>query len=276
MRGVSLSTHDDGGAAVTGSPSGRPAEGENPARQRSWSAGRIVTLVVGSLLLLVSLGIGAAGGVLAVADKGLRDDQGFFISGEQPLASTGYAVSSERVELHLQGTGRFVPDRFLGDVKVAVSARGDVPVFVGIAPAADAAKYLDGVQHSVLVDLPSRGGQARDPVYRQVAGGSPKVVPGQTNIWVARASGTGKQSVVWSAEPGDWAVVVMNADGTSPVSADVAAGATFPGIGLVIAILLVVAGCLLVLAIILMVLALRSRPRRSSAPGSPVRQAAGS
>jgi hypothetical protein len=271
-----LSTNNDGAAAVGGAPSVGPAEGKEPDQRRPWSAGRIVTLVVGCLLLLGSLGIGAAGGVLAVADKGLRDGQGFFMSGEQSLSSTGYAVASERVELHLVGTGRFVPDRFLGDVKVTVSPRGDAPVFVGIAPAADAAKYLAGVQHSVLLDLTSRNGQGRDPVYRQVAGGSPALTPVQTNIWAARASGPGKQSVVWSAEPGDWAVVVMNADGTSPVSADVAVGATFPGIGLVIGILLVVAGCLFVLAIILMVVALRARRRRSRAQGSPVGQAAGS
>ena len=66
----------------------------------------------------------------------------------------------------------------------------------------------------------------------------------------------------------------MNADGTSPVSAGVAVGATFPGIGLVIWILLGVAAVLFVLAVLLMVLALRAPPR-SPVPGAPVRQAAG-
>lgn len=266
---------DNASAAAGGMPSVAPGQGMAPDGPRRWSAGRIITLVVGILLLLGSLGVGAAGGVLAVADKGLRDGQGYFMSGQQPLSSPGYAVSSERIELHLEGTGRFVPDRFLGDVKVTVTPRGGPPVFVGIAPAADAASYLTGVQHSVVVDFNSRGGQVWDPLYRQEVGGAPAAAPGESKIWTAQASGSGTQSVVWSAQPGDWAVVVMNADGTSPVSADIAVGATFPGIALVIWVVLGVAAVLFVLAVLLMVLALRARPR-SPAPGAPVRQAAGS
>jgi hypothetical protein len=260
---------DNAGAAGGGAPSAGPNEVKAPEGHRPWSAGRIVTLVVGCLLLVGSLGIGAAGGVLAVANKGLRDGQGFFMSGQVPLASSGYAVASKRVELHLEGTGRFVPDRFVGDVKFTVTPRGDAPVFVGIATAADAAAYLAGVQHSVLLDITSGGGRANDPVYRQDAGGPPAQAPGQTNIWAAQASGNGKQSAVWPAEPGDWAVVVMNADGTNPVAADVAVGATFPGIGLVVGILLVVALLLFVLAIVVMVLALRTGTRRPAAPVAP-------
>lgn len=269
-----MSDNSDGAVAGGGANPAGPEAGKEPNEQRPWSAGRILTLVVGSLLLVGSLVVGAAGGVLAVADKGLRDGQGFFMSAQQSLSSDGYAVASKRVELHLKGTGRFVPDRFVGDVKVTVNPLGDAPVFVGIAPAAEAASLLAGVQHSVLLDIPSRDGGARDPVYRQEAGGPPALKPGQSNIWSARASGTGRQSVVWPAQPGDWAVVVMNADGTRPVSADVAVGATFPAIGLVVGILLVIAGGMFVLAIALIVAALRAGARRSPAPGAPVRQSA--
>jgi len=67
---------------------------------------------------------------------------------------------------------------------------------------------------------------------------------------------------------------VMNADGTSPVFASVAAGATFPALGWVVGIMLVVAGLMLVLAIVLIVVALRTRPRRSPAPGAQARATA--
>jgi hypothetical protein len=262
-------SNDNAGAAGGGARSAGPNDGKAPDGKRPWSAGRIVTLVVACLLLVGSLGIGVAGGALALANKGLRDGQGFFMSAQLPLSSTGYAVTSKRVELHLEGTGRFVPDRFVGDVKFTVTPRGDAPVFIGIATAADAATYLAGVQHSVLLDFNSGSGRASDPVFGQVAGGPPSVPPGQASIWAAQASGDGKQSAVWPAEPGDWAVVVMNADGTSPVSADVAVGATFPGIGLVIGILLVIALVLFVLAIVLMVVALRTGTRRPAAPVAP-------
>ncbi|MEP7193611.1 MAG: hypothetical protein ABI903_12185 [Actinomycetota bacterium] len=225
---------------------------------------------MGSLLLVVALRIRAAGGVLALADKGLRDDQGYFTRGPQPLSSTGYAIASERVELNLGGAGTFAADRVVGDLKVTVTPSGDAPVFVGIT-SADAARYLAGVEHSVVLDFPSRPGRVGDPVYWQEAGGPPDLAPGQANIWAARASGTGTQSVVWTAESGDWAVVVMNVDGRRPISADVAVGATFPGIGLAVGILLAIALFLLALAIILMVAALRTRTKYSPAPGAPAR-----
>lgn len=270
-----MSNNNAGAAVGGGVPSAGPNEGNEPNGRRPWSAGRITTLVVGSLLLVVALGIGAAGGVLALADKGLRDEQGYFTRGPQSLSSTGYAVASERVELNLVGAGPFVADRVVGDLKVTATPRGDAPVFVGIAPAADAASYLAGVDHSVVLDFPSRPGQVSDPAYRQEAGGPPEMAPGQANIWAAQASGTGTQSVVWPAESGDWAVVVMNADGTRPISADIAVGATFPGIGLVVGILLAIAVFLLVLATILMVAALRTRTKNSPPPGAPVRQTTG-
>lgn len=264
-----MSNDNAGLTASGGAPSGGSNQGMERSGQRPWSAGRIVALVIGILLLLGSLGIGAAAGAVAVADKGLRDGQGFFMSDQQALSSSGHAVASRQVELHMEGTGEFMPERFIGDVKVSVTPLGDAPVFVGIASAADAAGYLAGVRHSVLLDIPSTNGQRGDPVYQQEAGGPPTLAPGQTDIWAARASGSGEQSLVWPAEPGDWTVVVMNADGTSPVFASVAAGATFPALGWVVGIMLVVAGLMFVPAIVLIVLALRTRPWSSTASGTP-------
>jgi peptidoglycan/LPS O-acetylase OafA/YrhL len=57
----------------------------------------------------------------------------------------------------------------------------------------------------------------------------------------------------------------MNADASSGVAADVAVGATFPGLALVVGAMAALAVCLLVLAIILMVAALRARTRRPPA-----------
>ena len=231
----------------------------------SWSGGRIVTLVLGTLLLVGSLGIGAGGVALTVADKGLRDGQGFFMSGQQALFSTGYAVSSDKLQLHLSGAGALVPERIVGDVKVTAAPRGGGAVFVGIAPASDLASYLAGVRHTVLVDVGTGRGRDGVPSYREVAGTAPATAPVDATIWAAQSSGAGTQSVVWPIEPGDWAVVVMNADASSGVAADLAVGATFPGLGLVVGAMAAVAACLLVTAIILMVAALRARTRRPPA-----------
>ena len=47
-------------------------------------------------------------------------------------------------------------------------------------------------------------------------------------IWVAWASGSGEQTLDWTIEPGEWAVVIMNADGSTGVSTDVSFGALAP------------------------------------------------
>ena len=165
------------------------------------------------------------------------------------------------MQLRVEGAGDFVSERIIGDIKVTANAVVGASVFVGVAPAADVANYLSGVQHSVLVDLPRGDGLSAVPEYREVSGGAPSMTPADAPFWVARSMGTGIQPVVRTMEPGEWAVVVMNADARSQVNADVAVGATFPGLGLVVGILLTIAAVLLVLAIVLMVLALTTRPR---------------
>lgn len=108
-----MSNSNAGATASDVSPSAGPHQGMAPAPRR-WSAGRIIVLILSGLMLFGALGIGISAGALALADKGLRDGQGFFMSGLQPLSSAGHAISSERVELHLDGPTRFVPDRVIG------------------------------------------------------------------------------------------------------------------------------------------------------------------
>ena len=62
------------------------------------------------------------------------------------------------------------------------------------------------------------------------AGGAPATLPGQESFWVAQASGTGQQELLWVPAAGDWTAVVMNADGSRPVVAYLSFGATAPGL----------------------------------------------
>ena len=144
----------------------------------------------------------------------------------------------------------------LGDVKV--TAESSTPVFVGIARTTDADAYLADVEHATLTDF--RGG---DPVYDTTGTTAPAAAPTDTDIWVARSSGTGIQQVVWPVKNGDWSVVVMNADGSRRVSADVAGGATVPALDWLVPTLLVAAGLGLAASIALLVVALHG-PRRNA------------
>ena len=67
------------------------------------------------------------------------------------------------------------------------------------------------------------------------------------------------QTLTWSPEPGDWTLVVMNSDGTTPVDADVAVGATAPAVDDVALVLLVCGLAVSGLAVALLVIGLRHR-----------------
>jgi hypothetical protein len=134
------------------------------------------------------------------------------------------------------------------------------------------AKYLGSVAHANVQDIDF------DPfrvTYRPVTGGPPQAPPTQQHFWAASASGVGTQTVTWKVRDGDWSVVLMNADGSRGVVADVDLGARLSfllwvAIGSLIGGVLVVAG-----STALVVLAART-PQPSPAPPMPPAAASGS
>jgi hypothetical protein len=231
--------------------------GPTPAVSRPWTVGRVAAMVLGTLLFLAAGGLLASGGTLAVAANTLRDDQGYVMTGETAFSTTRYALESDALQLHADSPASAVPTSLLGDAKLEVTSGSDTAIFVGVADAADAEAYLAGVSRSTVHDF--QGGAWNDgtPVYQHRPGAAPSTPPTAADIWVASASGRGQQSLTWSLESGDWTIVVMNADGSRGVAADVAIGASLPGISWLIGGLLVAGGVLILLALALVIGALR-------------------
>ena len=227
----------------------------------TWTAGRIVALGFATLAILVSLGAGIGGAALAFVDSEVRDDQGYLMSGTEQLSASSYAISTDNVQLHGDGGAASLPRAFLGKVRITAEGAAGKQLFIGIGRTDDVNRYLAGTEHAVLVGLDGHG-DGLQPRYRYVEGAAPTALPEGAGVWAAQASGSGEQSLFWEAESGDWTVVVMNADGSAPVDARVAAGATVPGLGWVVAVLLTLAGVLLLVGLTLVVVAVR-RPRSS-------------
>src|SRR5205085_9186752 len=124
------------------------------------------------------------------------------------------------------------------------SALGGKPLFIGIGSETSVARYLGRVAHADVEDIDL------DPLrvhYRPVAGGPPQRPPTAEHFWVVSSSGTGTRTVTWKVQQGDWSVVVMNADGSGRVAADIDLGAKLAfilwlAIGLLIGGALVLAG----------------------------------
>ena len=244
-------------------PEPGPPPPPTPSSGTPWTTGRVLALAFGTLAFLVALGFGVGGATLAVADNQLRDSDGFLMSGDQPVATQTYAIVSDDIELHADSPTWALPEGLLGDAKVTASNDLDEPLFVGIAATEDVADYLADVPHAVVTDLPVSGDPG-DPTYENIPGDAAPTAPGDADFWVAQSSGTGTQSVTWPLETGTWTVVVMDPEPSPGVFADVSAGVTVPGISWVIGILLSLAGIGLIIAVALLLIAFRSRPRDAS------------
>jgi hypothetical protein len=114
------------------------------------------------------------------------------------------------------------------DVRVEGVAAGSDTLFMGIAPADAVAGYLDGVTHDEITDWDSMQDDITDVVYTRNEGSTDPAAPGTKGFWVASVSGSGEQTLDWTIESGEWALVIMNADGSPGVSADVQFGVLAP------------------------------------------------
>jgi hypothetical protein len=186
--------------------------------------GRIVALVFGCLAALVGIALFFGTIALGVVYGTQRDSAGFFSTGTVRLVSTTAALRSEQIDLGSDEN----PDRWpfhdgdLAKVRVRAEAPANDEIFVGIAHTSDVDAYVDGVAHDEVTDIHWTNDRVR---YRRVAGDRAALPPpGDQDIWVASDEGAGRQTVTWDVQGGNWSIVVMNADGSQGVTADVGIG----------------------------------------------------
>jgi hypothetical protein len=235
-----------------------------PPGQSKWSAGRVIVLVVSSIAALIGLVLLVAGAGLLAAHGLARDDDGFYTTDDALLRSTGHAISSDRVDLESEGVSE-LPEGLLGTVRIEAEGSEGRALFLGIGPSADVGAYLAGVAHSEILDFSRRG----RPVLASVPGREPRTPPGAQDFWVAQSSGTGERHVDWDAEEGVWTAVLMNADGSRPVAADVDVGVKVGWVIWVALGCLVVGLAIIVTAVLLIIHVSRRAARDPIVPVSP-------
>ena len=132
--------------------SGTPGTGTDSGQGLSgWTAARIVSVVIGAVLVLISLGLLGAGGTALWAETTQRDAGGYLDLGTATYSTTGYALASDTIDLHAAGNGWDAAKSLFGTVRIrATSADSAIPVFVGIAATDAASRYLTGVQYATV------------------------------------------------------------------------------------------------------------------------------
>jgi len=184
---------------------------------------RVILLVIGSLMAMIGFGLLAGGASLGWALGTQRDDAGFFTTSTERFATDSYALTSDEIDLGDPGPDDWWADRELATVRVRADSADAADVFVGIGSEADVEAYLAGVPHDEITDA-QFGRFSVDYRRENAAGTATPALPTEQAFWVAQASGPATQSLTWNIEPGDWAIVVMNADATANVAADVELG----------------------------------------------------
>ena len=252
---LDLGGHEDAGTMTLAAPSTAPgttaatttaATTTDVSTRRGWTAGRVVALVIGSVVALMSLGLLGAGGIATWATNTQRDAAGYLTSDSRSFATAGYAVTSDGIDLG-SSADAITPGDILGTVRIrATSADPAANVFVGVAPQSAVDRYLTGVDRRVVTNWAN--GHARS----EAAGaGAPATAPTATKIWTAQASGPGTQALTWRPTGGHWVVVVMNANGHAGLSVTADAGATIPDLGWIAAGLFAAGGVLLIVSVAL-------------------------
>ena len=215
-------------------------------------AGRVIALILGSLILTVGAVFLIGGGTLVGVNFGFEDDEGFLTAPSAELERDTYAITAP-VFLDSEWVWWW---RHPTQAKVEMEGSGSI--FLGIAPRADVEAYFAEASYAQIEDLEFRD-YRDDGVwasrYREYPGTEAPASPSEQTFWTASVEGEGLQTLRWDIEAGDWLLVAMNADGSRGIEIEGTVGVEAPwllglGIGLLAGGLLVAAlGLILVLVV---------------------------
>lgn len=226
------------------------------------SAGRVVSLVVGSLVILVAIGLLLGGGAILIVERTFGDNDGFLAINAIALHRDTFAITAPAT---IEGESYWWwwnhPTTLRVEAK-AVAAHGGV--FIGVASRAEVETYLKSIPYAEIDGFRFEEGTEETIKYHDQVGNSVPTAPTAQSFWRASATGGGPQTLLWDIEPGDWVLVAMNADGSRTVDVTCSIGVKAPwfrsvGIGLLVAGLILLA---IGLALVLFV----ARRSRGGAP----------
>lgn len=230
---------------------------------------RIIALIAALMLFALPAAAMLIGGAIVTGGYIVEgDDDGFFDETLDRVASGTAAVVTG--DLDMRSDPRAV-DWFLDWVNPRVRVQSqavpdDRSLFVGIGSRDDVEAYLGGVARDEILDIKPNG----DVDYRSLPGQAATApAPADQPFWVASATGPGHVEFEWDIEEGEWVAVLMNADGSAGIVADVTVGIRSSAILVAGLVLLAVGALFAMLAVAIILVAVRG-DRDAAATAEPV------
>ncbi|MGI9594617.1 MAG: efflux RND transporter permease subunit [Acidimicrobiales bacterium] len=159
-----------------------------------------------------------------------RDDDDFYAAETVALERPSNAIVSGDLDI-LTEMPSWLAELLADPVDARVQGVAEQSLFIGIAPTADVDRYLSGVAHHEVANVDLDGRSITDFDYLSREGSTSPGPPGAEQFWETWTEGASPQTIEWSLESGNWTVVIMNADGSAGVDAEVEFAARISNIG---------------------------------------------
>lgn len=230
------------------------------------SAGRIILIIAGTILILGAIVALLGGGGVIWASQYHKDAGGYHVTDPMRIRSATYAVISDTIEID-RGASEAL--NWLGMDRIRVKAESDDPsrpIFIGVADTRDVDMYLSGVIHDEIRRLEVFNSSFD---FERHHGNVRPEAPGGQEFWLEEAEGAGEQEIILDLDEGDYTVLAMNADASEGIDMEAVFGIKSSGVVVLIGVVFIVIALVLMVGGIIMVVFGARSPRPSVPPTVP-------
>jgi hypothetical protein len=207
-------------------------------RKEPWGIVHIGVLLISVILLITAFGLIMGGTSLRGIQEIMTDEDGFIMSNTKRVQVPSYGIVVEDMDFDIDPLAwRWFETRG-GFLRFKVTTEGNDPgkeIFIGVARVQDAYNYIEPIEYHEIVDM-DLGWEEFDtgttqPQFTLHQGDAPSAPPTVHSFWIVQGSDSGTQTLTWEPEAGNYYLVMMNADGSAGVDADVRIGVEIPFFG---------------------------------------------
>jgi hypothetical protein len=198
---------------------------------------KILFLIVGLLLLILGV-VAIAGGIVVVYFNTSTDAEGYALSTVHEVRSSANAYVLWVSPMRISSTFSWVGEDISGTTKWVVKAvDGGKQVFAGWTEASEGSAYVENFRY----ETPDQGwhwwvdayyAEINVPSTKIVNQGTPVRVPAEESLWIDSAVTVDTATIYWNPRweksEGMKMIILMNADGSSGVNADLQFGYKVP------------------------------------------------